>query len=232
MILLQTDPGLFAPVVGYVGAIFAAIFLIQRMAMSKTGIWKSPEEDLPETAPRIVAIISGIIMVFVWLYASPDTMDTLFTIAITCGIILVISYLIYYFCISVFVYKKEKKVANTVNETESVDIIGGFLLKKSAKETKEKKKIASTQELFAGAAYDPDKLWSRTSRSLTKTVIIFLFLVIMVSGTIGITSAGFAVQVDQTGKAATEIISTEDSPGLENSRIQSEKENSQTENNE
>jgi hypothetical protein len=45
--------------------------------------------------------------------------------------------------------------------------------------------------------------------------LLILLLGIMVCGTLGIGSAGFIAQVKLTGKPAAEVISAEESPGIE-----------------
>jgi hypothetical protein len=207
----QLDPGPFAPMIGYVTAILAAIFLVSILWRGRLAVWNSPEEELPRTAPKIVSVITGVAMVILWLWAAPDVIWGLGFISIFLAILLILSYLTYSYLVGVLSYKIEVPIGQ--NKTRNHRIVGGFWLESNAKERLENEQI-TIQELLQGAAYNPDRLWSRTSRSLAKTTLLLLYLAIMFSGTLAISGVGFLVQVGLTGKPAASIIYTKDAPGI------------------
>jgi hypothetical protein len=212
MNLAELDPGPFAPVVGYAGAILAAAFLLQRVWAVRVADWQSPDENLPGTAARVVALLSGMGMVALWLYAAPNVLWQTVTLGIACAVLLCVAYILYYFLNGTLIYTVER--ADGESASKKKKIVGGLWLTGTAKEAKRKHHVTTTQDLLQGAAYDPDKLWSRTSRGMAKVFLLVLFLTVMVSGTLAITSAGFATQVHLTGKSAASIIKRAESPGL------------------
>lgn len=210
---VELNPGPFAPLVGYVGAIIATVYLIGIIWRGRRlGLWQSPEEDLPRTAQNIVGVICGIGIVGLWLYATPNTLQKVFWLAIVFGVALLIAYVLYAFLIGVLTYDGEK-ANDDRRTTHPKKIIGGIWLKKEAKRAMKEHRVRTIQNLLRGAAYDPDELWDRTSRGIAKTILLLLFLTIMVSGTLGISSAGFAVQVRLTDKPAAAVILPEEAPG-------------------
>jgi hypothetical protein len=213
MTLTELDPGPFAPLVGYVGAILAAAYLVGVLWRGRTQPWRSPDEDLPGTVQKVFGLLSGIGIVGLWLYTTPETMKEVFRISVYLGIILLIGYLAYAFSLGALVLTRYVAVSSSAVKAEKV--VGGIWLKSAARTSMKKNKVRSRQTLFEGASYEPDFLWSRTSRGVAKTFLLFLFIVIMVSGTLAISGAGFAVQVRLTGKAAAEVIDVKNAPGAD-----------------
>lgn len=215
----EFDPGPFAPLVGYVGAIIAAVFLIGSIWRGSLAAWQSPEENLPGTASKIVGVACGIGIVVLWVYATPSTLPSVVRLAVVFGVLLIIFFLVYSFFIGALTYQKKIAINNSHTNTE--EIVGGLWLLKEAKESQKEHNV-TTQTLLAGATYEPDKLWSRASRNTAKTLLVLLFLGIMISGTLGISSAGFAVQVRLTEKPAASVITTDQAPGIEPEDIESQ----------
>lgn len=208
----EFDPGPFAPVVGYVGAILAAVFLIGTIWRGKISVWRSPDEDLPDTIQKIVGVLCGVGMVVLWLYITVENLDDVVRFAISTGVILIIAFILYALLLGVLTY--EVQVAANESSVNLEKIVGGFWLKEDAKKIKKSEGVTN-RELLKGAAYDPDKLWDPLSRGVAKSALLFALLSIMVSGTLSISAAGFIVQVKLTGKAPSAVIKIEDAPGIE-----------------
>jgi hypothetical protein len=215
MIIAASDYGPFAPVVGYAATIIAAgtaLAVTWRGALEK---WKPPEEDLPNAAQKLVLLICGVQMVIVWMLAAPDTSSRLLMAAGVSAIVCFVVFLSYSAMIGKYTFIK--RIAVSAAETREVRLLGGRKLLPGASAIMKKKGIGSVQELLEGAAYDVDKLWSRDDRAWVKTPLIALFVLILVSGTLALTAAGFATQVILTGKSAASVIHTKDAPGLKDS---------------
>lgn len=209
----ELDPGPFAPLVGYVSAILATAFLLRKYWLGKSQAWHSPDEDLPGTIQKIFGVLCGIGIVGLWLYSNPNTLTSVFKLAIIFVILLIFSFIIYHFLIVSLTYKKEIVIGGS--NITIIKIIGGLWLKKEAKDAKKKHCVSTTQELFEGSLYDEDKLWSRNSRGTAKILLIILYLGIMISGTLAISSAGFIVQVHLTKKPAASVITADEAPGID-----------------
>jgi hypothetical protein len=204
------NPGPFAPLVGYVSALLATVYLVGVLWRGGKARWIAPEENLPKTAGRIVGVLCGIGIVWLWLYAEPATIGSVLRIAFVSGVILVLSFLVYWFLNGALVYYREVPVSESAAQRESV--VGGFWLTARARAVR-RRKNETVQSILEGAAYNVDAVWSRVSRELAKVTLLLLFLVVMVSGTVAISAAGFAMQVQLTNQPASAVIRAEDAPG-------------------
>jgi hypothetical protein len=64
----------------------------------------------------------------------------------------------------------------------------------------------SVQELFAGAQYHDDRVWTPQSLARRQTAVTALLTAMLTAGTIALTSAGFAIQVTLTNQRAASVI--------------------------
>jgi hypothetical protein len=118
--------------------------------------------------------------------------DITIWLAVAC----VSSLLIYGFLVATQTYYV--LVTPRTNETEKKNIIAGFWLTDEARKSRRKNKV-TTQTLLAGAAYDPDVLWSRTSRALAKMFFTLFYLGLTVSGTLALTCAAIILGLRTKG---------------------------------
>ena len=210
-VLLDINVGPFAPVVGYVAALIGTIFTISVLVWGKGQIWNTPGDVLPNNISRLVAIATGVAIVLLWLDARPDNISKFTRLAIIFSILAIVAYLLYYFFVHRLTYIKTKT-------TGTENILGGLWLTNKAKQAKSLHK-SSTQDLFSGAAYDVNLLWSEVSLSMSRILLMFLFLIVMTCGMLAITTAGFMIQVRLTGKPAAAVIKKADAPGIEDVKI-------------
>lgn len=210
--LLEVNVGPFAPFVGYLSALIAAVYAIWTLIWKKK-VWKTPQDILPSTIRGLIAVILGIGIVFFWLTTVPETINNTMKLSFILIGIAVVSFILYYAFIRSYSY--DKLLAKENNQTDTVTILGGLWLTKEAKKTLLKKKITDIQELFKGSAYNIDLLWSRLSQETLKTLIVIFYLLIVVGGTLGLSATGFVVQVKLTNKPAFETTSKVNSPGLD-----------------
>jgi 4-amino-4-deoxy-L-arabinose transferase-like glycosyltransferase len=75
------DLGPFAPLAGYVSALIATVFFIVVLWSGGKARWTAPEENLPDTAGRIVGVVCAVSVVALWLYARPETLQAVVRIA-------------------------------------------------------------------------------------------------------------------------------------------------------
>lgn len=210
--LLEINAGPFSPIVGYLGALIAAVYAIWTLLWRKK-VWETPQNILPSTIRGLLAAVLGIGMVYFWLTTTPETINYTMKISITFVIIAVVSFIFYYAFIRSYSY--DKVVAKENNQTENVTILGGLWLTEEAKKAMKKKKITDIKELFKGSAYNVDRLWSRLSQESLKAIIVIFYLLIVIGGTLGLSATGFIVQVKLTNKPASETTSEANSPGLD-----------------
>lgn len=207
-----SEYGPFAPAVGYAGAIMAAggaLFFLWGGRMRK---WRPPDESLPGGAQKVVILLCGVGMVLQWYFAAPENVGPFLVVTGILGIACVLCFFRYTGLLGMYVYSK--KVATGPNSTKDKRVLGGRNLLPEA----EAKRVAEgidIQTLFEGAAYEPDRLWSRVERQWVKQRILLFFILSLVFGTSALTGASFATQVLLTRKAAASVIHTKDAPGLE-----------------
>jgi hypothetical protein len=72
--------------------------------------------------------------------------------------------------------------------------VGGFWKRGEAKRDQAKRKW-TTQEALEGAAYDPDVLWSPTSRGLAKLCFIVGYLGLTICGTVALAAAAIRLGI-------------------------------------
>ena len=155
-------------------------------------------------------------MVLIWLNTTPVNLSVRMNTALILVIAAVISFIVYYALLRVLTY--DKVIAISSKKWKTIKVVGGLWMKKSSKKIMSKHGIRTVQELFKGAAYDVDELWSRSSQELAKSVIVILYLAIVTCGTLGLTTSGFVVQVKLTNKPASAVIEKSQSPGLDKTK--------------
>jgi len=205
MILAASAYGPFASVVGYAGAIMAtgaAIFYLWGRKMEK---WRPPDEDLPGGAQAIVLLLCGMGMVLQWYLAVPESIAFYIGITAIFMVACVVCFLRYSGLLGTYVYVKIEPTGP--QSVRNVRILGGRILLPDA-EKKRQEHGVSIQDLFAGAAYDPDRLWDRKSRQWVKQRVLLAFILTLVLGTSALTGASFATQVLLSNKPATNVIHT------------------------
>ncbi len=212
---LEINFGPFAPVIGYVGAALATVYGIWSLIWKKK-VWQTPQNILPPTIRGLLGIVLVVGMIYFWLDTNPQNIREKINLAILFVTIAVLSFVLYLALLRVLTYNKEEVVSST--ETRVVEVIGGFKLKKSAKQKMINNGVTTVQDLFRGSAYNLDALWSRSTQELAKTIIVILYFCIVTFGILGITTSGFVVQVKLTNKSASEIITNTKSPGLEKNK--------------
>ena len=187
----------------------AALFAIWGGKMRK---WRPPDEDLPGAAQAFVFLLCGVGMVLQWYFAAPEVIGRLILVVTAFALFAVVCFLRYNNLLGLYIYTK--KIAVTNKSTREERILGGRKLLPDA----EKKRIdlsVDVQTLLEGAAYSPDLLWSREDRQWVKQRVLVFFVLTLLLGTSALTGASFITQVHLTQKSASSIITTEESPGLE-----------------
>jgi len=211
MVSSAYDYGPFAPVIGYAGAIMAAGAALFLMWGGKMEKWRPPDEDLPGTAQKLVLLLCGTGMVFLWYFATPDLIGWLIVTVAVLAIGCVTTFLRYSSLLGTYIYIR--KEATSEGSTREVRILGGREMLPEA-ERKCAELGVDTQTLLEGAAYKADLLWSREARQWVKQRVLLSFMLTLVLGTSALTGASFATQVLLTKKAAASVIRSAEAPGL------------------
>ena len=147
--------------------------------------WEPSEEDIDKGPQKIAGLGTAVFVGILWVLTRQQTSTGLMPgIAILAFILCFVSLLVYGFVTSTQTYLDGNKKR----------LIGGFTLTREARRTKSQKKIRTVQQLFAGAAYDPDEIWPRPSRALAKLTFVALYVVLIIAGSVAIASTAIAVE--------------------------------------
>jgi len=159
--------------------------------------WEPSDQDVDKGAQKVGALASAVLIGFIFLeLPRPEDVPTLMHLAFICLAVAVVSLLVYSALTTIFIYIQWQ------DTSEQRNIIGGLALRAEAREAlnreaklaKESGQVPPTiQELFKGAAYVIDQLWSRPSRALTKALFTLGYLGLTIAGTIALASASIAI---------------------------------------
>jgi hypothetical protein len=170
-----------------------AIYLCWR----RRGKWEPSEEDIPKGAERVAGLLNAVVLGLIWsLLADSSHIDLLTYMAMILAVSCLIFLLVYGFLVSVYTYDKVESVSPKKTVTQR--IIGGLRVTSEARRVAKKNRI-TTQEVLKGAAYDVDKVWTRSSRALAKLLFVVCYIGLVVCGTIALTCVAIITLV--TGKA-------------------------------
>jgi len=190
------DYGPLTNLVGTAGSIVAAGAAIALAWRGRTK-WEPSEEDISRGPQKVGGLVAAVLIVLVWALLNDSAHFALLVrFAIGLASLCVLSLLIYGFLVATQTYYIV--FAPKPNETAKKNIIAGFWLTNEARKSRRKNKV-TTQVLLAGAAYDPDVLWSRASRALAKMFFTLFYLGLTVSGTLALTCAAIILGLRTMG---------------------------------
>lgn len=194
--IYTTDYGPFAPVVAASGSVLA-MGLALGLGWRGRAKWEPVEEDVPAGPQKVGGLVAAVVVALIWArmfdlqYGS-----TLTAIAVWCLAVAVVS-LLFYMMLQMLLYDVERvpaKAAPGGPPTERVKVIGGlWLLPQAKNKIGEKDGPNSTQELFEGAAYKKDLLWSRPAQGLAKVLFALGYIGLTVAGTVALGAASILI---------------------------------------
>lgn len=204
---MSTSFGQYAPLVAAAGTLIAVgTALIQ--AWRKRAKWEPIEEDLPLLGEKLAGLMVALAIATLWYrhQANLNSEGEFLTAAWILAAALFASVLLYALLLGVFVFEREVVTAD--QKVSKQKVVGGFLLTEAARQSKKKHQI-TIQELFKGAAYDPDKVWHKLSRAIVKVALAFSYVGVIFTGTVALASASIAVmggEVSNSGSSLAAVV--------------------------
>lgn len=185
--MIGAEYGPFKDVVATAGSIMAAVGAIG-LAWRGRANWEPSEEDVPRGAQKVGALVAAIAIALLWAeWRTAEHAGSLTTLAIVLGLCTIAFLLLYGYLVGLQTYE-------VVELNGKRRIIGGFWLTSAATEARKSAPgNVTVQKLLAGAAYDPDVLWSRPSRQLAKIAFQCGYLGLTISGTVALAAAAIRV---------------------------------------
>ncbi len=142
--------------------------------------WEPSEEDISRGPQKVGSLAAAVLVAVLWAKTSGSANVTTLAVAL---IALTIMFLcIYGYVVATQTYTSLHVVQSTVQEEK---IVGGYRLTAAAKKRLQAGDL-TVQELFKGAAYDPDKVWTRSSRALAKMTFVLGYLGLTICGTLAL----------------------------------------------
>jgi hypothetical protein len=198
--------GTFAPIVSTAGSIMAMGAAIT-LGFKGRAKWEPVEEDVAKGPQKVASVVASLLIVLVWVqFNDVHCKTTLISLVIWCSVALIVS-LVVYGLLKGYVYKRVRKMATSVSTseiTEEINVIGGFWLKKTARDRLSvpeepdvpgKHAPLTVQRLFAMAEYDKDLLWSRPSQQLASMSFTIGYLGLIIAGTVALGSGAILAGV-------------------------------------
>ena len=188
---MNADYGIFTDLVKATGFLISATAAIS-LTWKGRAKWEPSEEDIPKAPQKVAGLASAVALAFLWSFAADNGHLSLLGSVATWSIGFCIGALIVYgYLIAVQTYSGETPPPEPDKEPPvPKKLIGGFWLLPNVKRLVNKKTDPITvQEHLDKCQHNPDKVWSRPSRGLAKTLFVVCYLVLTVAGTVALTSA-------------------------------------------
>jgi hypothetical protein len=145
--------------------------------------WQPPEEDLPGATAKFAALVCAVAVAV--LYAIGREELGLSGLAWTAGWsigVAVLALLISIYVNTAFTFRKGRESPHATR------ILGGFRLTEEAARVREDKGLTE-QRMYETGGFDPDLVWTRSSRGLVKMLSSTAYLSLQAFGSIGLASA-------------------------------------------
>lgn len=182
--LLAADPpdyGALTPVVAGVVSAFAALGAIG-FAWRGRANWEPAEEDLSRGPAKVGGVVSVVVLAVLWVFVGKGgSLAPLGWIAGITGLITVVSLITYGLLVNSYLY--DRIVSEKPEESRTIKIVAAATFTPYAKASMAKEPDLTIQELFAGSAYDPDKIWPRSARGRMKAAFALSYIGLTVFGT-------------------------------------------------
>ncbi|WP_213290449.1 hypothetical protein [Bradyrhizobium sp. sGM-13] len=184
----MSDYAVLGQVVGTAGVIIAAGGAIT-LAFKGRERWEPVEEDIPRAPAKVAGLLAAVFIVVIFvLTRGRRDIDWLLSLLIICGVATVIGLFLYVWLIQTQMFTAI--IAVDARRTRSTKVIGGLSLTSNARAALAKKQGPKTiQQLFEGAAYDKDLVWTRSSQALAKLLFLAAFLMLQVFGSLSLATA-------------------------------------------
>lgn len=178
--------GPLGEVVSIAGSIMGAVSALA-LAWRGRASWEPVEQDVSSGPQKVGGLLAALLIVLMWVDSrNSTTTDQLRAFVVTYGVGTLLFLVAYSALVGTLTYLRV--VAIAPDRSEQQRIIGGFWLTSEAR--RERRAHATTvQEVLAGAAYDPDKVWSRPARQLAKTALIIGYMGLTICGTTALAAA-------------------------------------------
>jgi hypothetical protein len=185
------DYGPFGGIVGSAGALVAATGAIALTWRGRTN-WQPSETDLPLGPERVGGVVTAVLVGLLWIVTRPaDSRAFVPGLAVAMATLLIVALLVYSILIATQTYVIE--IRSTEDQDATEKIIGGFWMKQAVSDALKRDPAETVQGYLKATGFHVDQVWSRTSRALAKATFVAMYLVIVIAGSLALTSVAILV---------------------------------------
>ena len=191
---MSADYGALTVLVKTVAAVVSATAAIG-LAWRGRARWEPSEEDLPAGPQRVGGLLTAVAIALLWtLGADVVRIRFLTMLAIGTALACLAALLVYSLLIGMQTY-----IAVDTSGASRVErkVIGGFRLTESASAELRAKKL-TVQGLLKRYRYDPDRVWTRLSRSIAKLCFIVCYILLTLTGSVALSAASVLLVLKAT----------------------------------
>lgn len=198
LVVAAHDTGVLQPLVRVVGWFFCAVAAIALTWRGRAPKWEPAEEDLSGAPAKVAGLICVVVLAVMWVrLGSAGHSQTLVVLAGSFAAACLLAVIVYGILIGTHVYNRE--VSLEAEKSTHRKIIGGLWLRRGPKQELKRHEAYTIQKMLSKAGYDPDVLWSRTSRSLAKTLFALAYITLTVCGTLAVAAIGIFLLANHVG---------------------------------
>jgi hypothetical protein len=151
--------------------------------------WAPQDEEVPDGAQKVAGVVAAAGIAYEWAaLRKPGHIGTLNVLLLVFGCVTVAALLAYGFLRGTRTVVA--KVALPDGGTKDVQVISGF---RPTQKGAQQLKTHTMQDVFAGALYDPDRVWTRESRGLAKIAILISYMALTAGGTLLLATAALRI---------------------------------------
>ncbi|PZS25313.1 MAG: hypothetical protein DLM58_22660 [Pseudonocardiales bacterium] len=152
-------------------------------------VWAPQDEEVPDGAQKVAGVLAAAGIAYEWAgLRKPSHIGTLNVLLLVFGCATLAGLLAYTFL------KGTRTVVAKVTlphgGTKDVQVISGF---RPTQQAAQQLKTLTMQDVFAGALYEPDRVWTRESRGLAKMAILVSYIALTACGTLLLATAALRI---------------------------------------
>lgn len=174
MISTNTDYGDLAPLIKAAGWLVSSAAALMLSWLGRFKKWIAVKDELPQIA-TVCRLLTIALLALFWFLSATDLTQGHWLVRVIIGSVTlaVLLFLINNFALTNFIYKSRAP------DGKDIQILGGLWLKEDARLNLAKDTI---EGILAGNAYVKDRVWSRPSQGLAKTLVYMTFIAFTGSG--------------------------------------------------
>jgi hypothetical protein len=183
----KLDYGPFSTLIKSTGWLIASSVAVG-LAWRRRSKWEPSEEDVSGGPAKLGGLLAAVGLAIIWSqFVSPEKTGALVSLSLWAAGLSLLCLLLYGFITAVSTYR-ETEVGKLPR-----NIIGGFWLTEEARRGLAKSHSMTLQQLFQELG--TERTWPRSSRALSKTCFVTMYLGLTVAGSVALTCAGGLVWV-------------------------------------